>query len=88
MLNIVFSLLDIYDPDLLILLLEILEETLKLGEFIMTEESSMENPFILDILKNKGVEKLEKLTQNQNNLISSKSSDIISRFLENIQETN
>lgn len=80
MLETVCSILDIYDQDLLIILLDIVEETLSLGNFIKGEESSEINPYIEEIEKFNGRKNIEKLCENNNFKIKEKSISIIDQF--------
>lgn len=76
----VCSILDIYDPDLLLILLDILQEMIKLGFFIQDEESSRTNLILDLILKNKGTERLELLSTNSNPKIQERSLGILKLF--------
>lgn len=76
----VCSILDIYDPDLLLILLDILQEFIKLGFFIQEEESSKSNIILDLILKCRGEEKLEVLSANSNFKIQERSIAILKMF--------
>jgi hypothetical protein len=76
----VCSILDIYDPDLLLILLDILNEIINLGFFIQDEESSKTNPILDLIYECNGFEKLEMLSNNPNLKIQKKSGDLLGFF--------
>lgn len=77
----IISILDIYNPDLLLLLLDMLEEIFKFGECLsktieITEkingEANKKNPLIYEFKLNGGTKKLEALLEHNNSKIKEK----------------
>lgn len=84
----IFSILDIYDPDLLGLLLEMVEELLKFGELVGEKDGFLENKgneVIMEIEKLGGVKKIENLLEHNNQKINEKAKYLLS-FFETFEE--
>lgn len=74
------SILDIYDPDLLSMLLETLQELLKFGNYLAKEESS-ENPVLMAFKQLDGIKKLEDiLIKHNNEKVKQKTTEIMNSF--------
>ena len=74
------SILDIYDPDLLSILLETLQELFRFGNYLAKEESS-ENPVLMAFKHLDGIKKLEDiLIKHTNEKIKQKTTEIIISF--------
>lgn len=74
------SILDIYDPDLLSMLLETLQELLKFGNYLAKEESS-ENPVFMAFRQMDGIKKLEDiLIKHSNEKVKQKTTEIMNSF--------
>jgi len=71
------SILDIYDPDLLLNLLGILEELFTFGERLRQAESSSENPAFFSFKQTDGLKKLEYLLQHSNEKIQKKAIELL-----------
>ena len=77
-LHTILSILDIYDPDLLQLLLEMLDEIFKFSVFLIKNDSiTTENQILDEFKKNNGIVKLENLLQHSNKRIRTKANELL-----------
>ena len=80
LLETICSILDIYDPDLLKILLEILEEIFKLGDFL--EENHRNSQFDIFLGNSSSLSKLKGFLWHNSSKVKEKAQEILNVYFE------
>lgn len=71
------SILDIYDPDLLCMLLESIDELLRFGVYLGKAESNPKNPIFLALRQNDGLKKIFALEEHNNEKVQNRAKELV-----------